>query len=415
MSSLETLSSLQHILISITLGLFVGLQRQWAVSPLGGVRTFSLISFAGTLAALLSDKYGVWPFVTGIVGIITFTVIGNVFHFTEEVRQKKQGLTTEVAMLLMFLIGALVISHPLWIAVTSAGALAIILQAKMELHDFATRLTGKELKSIMQFVLLTVIILPLVPNKTIDPLDVVNPYHVWLMIILIVGLGLAGYIVYKFFGRHAGILLSGILGGLISSTATTVNYAKSSQSDSMAGSGATIIIISWTMIYLRLVVEVFVTAPSFNSVYLPLAIMFLVSVLCSFWLWRNSNNHLSEMPVQENPSEIKVAVYFGIIYSVITFGVAYARQFWNDEALYSIAFISGITDMDAITLSTSNLVKNGKLGEEQGWKLIVIAACANTLFKGFIVGAFGNRVLFKMMLLPLVLTVSTGVALLFIL
>ncbi|MBY0518157.1 MAG: DUF4010 domain-containing protein [Bacteriovoracaceae bacterium] len=416
MSLIESVHPFHQLIISIILGLFVGLQRQWADSPTGGVRTFSLISLLGTLSAFLSQKYGPLSFVIGAMGVITCIAIGNFSRISELQRQTKLGLSTEVSMLVMFVIGILIVEFPIWIAVSSAGALAVILQSKMELHEFATRFTAKELKSIMQFVLLSLIIFPIVPNKTIDTLNVINPHDVWLMVIIIVGVGLAGYIIYKFFGRSAGTLLSGILGGVISSTASTVNYSKRFMlNPALEKSSATIIMIAWTVVYLRLGLEVILVSSRFTSVFLPLFIFFTISSLCSLYFWVNGNNEKSEMPSQDNPSEIKVALIFGVLFSVIIFVVAYVNEHWGKQALFLVAFLSGITDMDAITLSTAKLVETQKIEPVIGTKILIIAASSNTIFKAAMAWLFGGKNLFLKLLVPLLLTIVSGASLIFFL
>lgn len=404
------------LIISLLLGLLVGLQRQWAESPLGGFRTFSLVSVFGTTCALLAEKYGSWLM---LVGFLTTLAIIVSSHLTKNRSLKTEytSLASEFAMLLTFASGAIVYSGPIWLAAAISGIVAVILQAKIELHGLAARFSAKELKAIMQFVLISLVILPIVPNKTFGPLDVFNPHDTWLMVVLIVAISLSGYIIYKFFGERAGVLLSGILGGIISSTATTMNYSRLSKENEYVGliSNALIILIAWSIVYVRLFVEITVVSPSFQAVWFPLITMFLVSMLSTLWVWRSvSRQKPHGMPQQTNPTELKTALTFGIIYSCVLFAVAFAKNYFGQRGLTVVAVLSGITDMDAITLSTARLVETKKVLPAEGWPIIIISLISNTFFKGLLVGSLGGKRFFKIIAVPWAATLLAGILLLII-
>ena len=222
--------------LALLLGLLVGLQREHAASGIAGMRTFPLIALLGTVAAGLAKQFGGWVVAAGFLGIAALIAI----HSPKALRRSTNGgTTTDVTMLLMYAVGALLVTGPIAVAVAIGGAAAVLLQFKPELHGFAKRLGDQDLRAIMQFVLITCIILPLLPQRTIalwpDPpygyLNVFNPFEIWLMVVLIVGMNLGGYILYKFLGQDAGTLFGGILGGAISSTATTVSYARMVRND----------------------------------------------------------------------------------------------------------------------------------------------------------------------------------------
>lgn len=404
-----------QLIIALILGLLVGLQRQWAESPLGGIRTFPLISLFGTVCALLSEQYGVWIIAIGFFGTVAAMIVGHISKKTQASSQEHSGLSTEFAMLLMFTSGVLVRVGPIWLAATIAGILAVILQAKIELHGLASRFTEKEIKAIMQFVLISLVIFPIVPDQPFGPLEVINPHDVWLMVLVIVAISLLGYIIYKFFGEKAGIILGGILGGVISSTATTMSYSKRSQEfTNTIPINAVIVLIAWTTVYVRLFVEVVVVAPSFQAVLIPLCGMFVVSTLSTLWLWRKTKTNHSGMPSQSNPTELKTALTFGILYSVILFAVAFSKKHFGNNGLAVVAALSGITDMDAITLSTSRLVGTGKLLPQEGWPIIIIACMSNVFFKGIIAGFVGGRDFLKSLLVPWFFSLIAGAVILLV-
>ena len=185
-----------------------------------------------------------------------------------------------------------------------------------------------------------------------------NPFEIWLMVVLIVGLSLGGYIVYKFFGRNAGILLGGILGGAISSTATTVSYARGTRDDPSAARSATIVIlIASTVMYVRVLAAVAVVSQAFLlTTILPMAILMLLTMLPALAVWFGIRRQASPMPEQRNPTQLKSAVVFGLMYAGVLLALAAARAYWNGRGLYAVAFLSGLTEMDAITLSTAQPV-----------------------------------------------------------
>ena len=203
-------------------------------------------------------------------------------------------------MLLMFAVGALVVVGPMPVAIAVGGGVAVLLQFKPELHSIAQKLGDEDLRAIMQFVLITCIILPVLPNTelrsrqlppasaAVPQLDVLNPREIWLMVVLIVGLSLGGYIIYKYFGRNAGILLGGILGGAISSTATTVSYARGTRNDPIRRRTAAIVImIASTVMYLRVLVAVAVVSSwdFLQTLLLPMVILMLLTLLPAIVSW----------------------------------------------------------------------------------------------------------------------------------
>ncbi len=402
-----------QLIISLILGLLVGLQRQWAESPLAGIRTFSLIALLGTSCALLADQYGGWMIALGFLGTIAAMIVGHISKRSRTAQQEHSGLVTEFAMLLMFTSGVLVRIGPVWLAVTLAGILAVILQAKIGLHGLASRFIEKEIKAIMQFVLISLVIFPIVPNQTYGPLDVLNPHNIWLMVVLIIAISLAGYIIYKFFGQKAGLLLGGILGGVISSTATTMTYSRRSKELTKAiPQNALLILIAWTVLYVRVFFEITVVAPQFTDAYVPIGVMFSVSILSTIWLWRAADKSHKGMPLQNNPTELKTALTFGLLYSAVLLAVAFSKQYFGSKGLAVVAILSGFTDVDAITLSTARLVETGKLLPSEGWPVIVAAITSNIFFKGMLAGALGGKVLFKTVFISWVSTLVAGLVLL---
>ncbi len=379
-----------HLGIALGLGLLVGLQRERVHTRLAGVRTFPLITVFGTVSALLAQSSGGWILAAAFLGLGGVILVGQIV----ESRQKgaDPGITTEVAMLLMFCVGAYLAYGHSEIAIAVGGGVAVLLQFKGQLHGIVSRLGDNDLKAIMQFALISLVILPVLPSRTYGPYAVLNPRQIWWMVVLIVGISLAGYIAYKLFGGKAGSMFAGLLGGLISSTATTVSYSKLSV---VIGGGfrlsAIVILIASAVVFGRLMIEVVVVAPGFFRMAAPpLALLMLLMGILAAGFWYRWRDESHEMVEQENPSELKPAILFGALYALALLAIAAAKDLFGDRGLYVVAALSGLTDVDAITLSTSQLVNAARLEPSQGWRIIVVAVMSNLVFKASAVAALGH-------------------------
>jgi uncharacterized membrane protein (DUF4010 family) len=369
----------------------VGLQRERASKRLGGLRTFPLVTILGSICAMLAQQYGGWIVAAGFAALTGIIVIGN--YMTPKDGESGHGVTTEIAMLLMYGVGACLIAGYREIAIVIGGGVAVLLQFKVQLHGFASRLGDDDLKAVMQFALISLVIMPFLPNRTYGPYSVLNPRQVWWMVVLIVGISLGGYIVYKFLGSGAGILLGGVLGGTISSTATTVSFARRSKiTPDNSFPAAAVIIIASAVVFVRVLLEMAVVSTALlRAAAAPLLIMFGLLALMSLRLWIRRGNVPVEMPPHGNPSELKPALVFGLLYAGVLFAVAAAEQHFGNRGLYIVAALSGLTDVDATTLSASQLVNAGRIDTDGAWRLVVTALTTNLLFKGASVALLGHR------------------------
>ena len=325
------------------------------------------------------------------------------------------GLTTEVALLLMFGVGAYLMVGIKEVAIAVGGGLAVLLQFKGSLHGIARKLGDDDLKAIMRFVLISLVILPALPNRAFGPYAALNPREIWLMVVLIVGISLAGYIIYKFFGERAGIVMGGVLGGLISSTGhNSQSRQKICQRSSQQPCGCC---CDYDRFYdcvwpgalgNRSGSAILLTncAPADFSVDAPAGCTGRRHVVLG-----PQPTHRS---AQENPSELKSALGFATLYAIVVFAIAAAKEHFGERGLYTVAIFSGLTDMDAITLSTAQLVTSARLDADHGWRVIVLASLANLVFKSLIVIALGQRQL-RLRIVPLfglVLLVGASILLL---
>lgn len=378
--------------IAAGLGLLVGLQKERADSPLAGLRTFALVCLAGAVAAVLGEVTTQWVVVGGLLAIAAMMVAGNMVIMHGQ-GGDDPGQTTEVAVVLTYLIGVLVVAGPREVAIVVGASTAMLLHLREELHTWVDRLSDRDVRAIMQFVVISLVILPVLPDQTYGPYDVINPRQVWWMVVLIVGLNLVGYGAFRLFGARAGTALAGILGGIVSSTATTISYARQTKAADGRDSIAAIIVwIASGVVFVRVMVEIGAVAPEFLPTAAgPLSVMLALFLALTAVRWRSGADP-GESPLEPgNPSELKPAILFGVLYAVVLLVLAAAEDWQGDAGLYGAAFLSGLTDVDAITLSTARLVATESLDPSTGWRVILVGALSNLVFKLGMAAALGTR------------------------
>jgi uncharacterized membrane protein (DUF4010 family) len=276
------------------------------------------------------------------------------------------------------------------------------------------RFSEPDVRAIFNLVLIALVILPVMLNRSYGPYGVLNPFEIWLIVVLIVGISLGGYIAYKFFGARAGTLLGGILGGMISSTATTVSYARRTRhAPEAVGLAAFVITVASTIVFGRVIFEIAVVAPELLSKVAPplVVIMLVMGVLALATYWTRGGE-AEQVPLDKDPAQLTAAVLFGLMYAVILFAVAAGRQWLDDRGLYLVAVISGLTDVDAITLSTAQMIKRGELEVDTGWRMILLGSLSNLVFKGAAVAVLGHRQLLRRVSIVFGIVLACGVLLL---
>jgi uncharacterized membrane protein (DUF4010 family) len=406
---------LHQLGIALGLGLLVGLQRERAASRIAGIRTFPLITGLGVLCGVAAGTFGGWVVAAGLVALAALTVIANAIRSHSP--DTRPGMTTEVAALVMFMVGvALTLGH-LLVAIVTGALVALLLHWKAPLHAFAEKIGPQEFDALMRFILISLVVLPVLPDHGFGPYEILNPRRIWMMVVLIVGISMAGYVAFKLFGARLGTLAAGILGGLISSTATTVSYSRrSADHPDRSPAAAIVIALASTVVFGRVLFEIAVVAPSIlEDTAGPIAAMMGVMILISALLYFGGSAP-SELEIEDEspPSELGAAIAFGLLYAVVLLGVAFAREHLGNRGLYAVAAISGLTDMDAITLSTSELMRTDQLDVVTGWRLILVGSLANLVFKGGIVTVLGHRSLRRRILLAFGSAIAAGLGILFL-
>ena len=399
--------------IALGLGLIVGLQRESAESKIAGVRTCPLVTLLGAVCALLAASAGGWVLAAGLVAVAATTAMGNAARLRLD--PPDPGITTEVALLLMFGVGAYTVLGDRAAAVVLAGTIAVLLHFKAELHGVVGRLGDRELRALMQLVLLALVILPVLPDATFGPFAVFNPREMWLMAVLIVGLSVAGYIAHRFLGATAGIVAGGVLGGLIASPATPVSWSRRTRGHpELSRAAALVILIASAVVYGRVLAEIAAVARPFLRVAAPpiLALFAaMAAAVAGVWLLSRRPREPADFDGQ-HPADLKTAFTFAALYVVVLFAVAYARERAGTRGLYVVSALSGLTDVDAITLSVARLVGSGQIDAAQGWRLVVVGVLSNLVFKGGMAAALGDRRLRRWIVLLFGLQLVAGAAVL---
>jgi uncharacterized membrane protein (DUF4010 family) len=381
---------------ALLIGALIGLEREFIQQKEGepdfvGIRTFSLISLLGAVTAHLSPEFGFTPALIAFVGLIMLTVIGYVGDIVIE--SHRGGVTTEVAVLLTFFLGAMVIWDRPEIAISLAVIIALLLTLKAPLHELARRMDVQDLRYTIEFALVAAVVLPILPNHTIDPLGVVNPSQIWLLVVFVSGIGFVGYVLMKALGTEQGVGLTGLLGGIVSSTATTLNFStRSKESPALSSHFAQAILLASTVMFPRVLIEVLVVnAPLLRIVALPLAAMLLAGLAVVIVLRGQVSDETLEEDIVDlaNPLRLTTAVMFGLVFAVVLVAVRLAEQFLGDTGVYLTSIITGLTDVNAITLSAARLAGRGQLDPHVAGSAIIIAAVVNTFAKAGIALSVG--------------------------
>lgn len=404
-------TALYDLAIALGLGLLVGFERQRKDPDMAGVRTFALITVLGALAAILAREYGNALLVAAIAAVAGLVIMSNLIQLRHG--EADPGITTEIAALLMFGVGVAAGTGYRLVAATVAGSVALLLHWKRPLHALAQHLDEAEVRAGMRLVLIGLVILPILPDRAYGPYDVLNPFQIWLMVVLIVGISLAGYAAYRVFGARSGSLLGGALGGLISSTAATVAYSRRArEAPSAVAAAAVMILVASAVVFVRILFEIAVVAPAqLAALGPPLVVMLVLLAALAGISYRAVKDGLIESGDRKPPSDLRAAIVFGLLYGAVLFAVAAAQDRFGTSGLYIVAGISGLTDMDAITLSTAQLVERGQLETSIGWRVILLAGMANLVFKAIAVAVLATPSLAKRVAGYFLVAIVVGIAL----
>jgi uncharacterized membrane protein (DUF4010 family) len=390
-----TLSLVLTLSVSAAIGLLVGLERERKPSAKAGVRTFTLIALLGSLSALLAEATdSAWTLGAGAVAV-TGALVAAYLQDRESVKDDS-GTTTVMAALAVFFLGAINYYGYRTPAVALGVGITVLLYFKAEIEGFSHKLTAQDLRSMLQFAVLTAVILPLLPDRAFGPYGVLNPFQIWLMVVLVAAVSLSGYVAWRLtLGRH-GLVLTGVLGGLVSSTATTLGYARQVAAGSQTLPAAVLVILLANATKLvRVLFLVGVVAPdALPSALVLLVPALLVSLAGVAWRWKSVDTAPANgEEAFRNPTQLGTALGFGAAYALVLLFSAWANDVLGASGVLALAAASGLTDVDAITLSSMQMLNREALSEEVALTAVAVAVASNLVFKTVMASAAGGPVL----------------------
>ncbi len=417
----EILTLFTGLAIAAGIGFLIGIEREYAgrdqMKPsefFAGIRTFPIISTLGFLLMLLGQEVSMWIYGIGMLGVLAIIVVG----YFNEAKRGDTGSTTEFTAVLTFILGGLVYLHHYELAVATAVLTTFLLALKSTLHRMVARLTHEEIIAILQFIVITVLILPFLPDKNYGPFDALNPHKIWVVVIILVSINFGLYLIGKFVKPGNSLLLAGIIGGMVSSTALTWYVAtRSKKSRGEAIPFAITGIVASSLMFFRILIWLYIfNGDLFRMLALPLLIISASGIGFAYLMNRRhrSQGLKGELPIQ-NPLNLKDALKFALIYSLILILVAFSQEQLGNAGIYLTSAVSGLTDVDAITISLSRLA-----GDEMALGVaalaILIGALSNTVTKYVLCIVAGKRD-FLRAITPgyLLLLFSSSLALLFVL
>ena len=414
----------RNIAIAMLIGALVGIDREKKLAQaggrgIGGIRTFILLGLLGAASACGVEAWNLpWLLPLAVLVVGALVLAGYILHGLE--RRESIGLTTELAALAVFLLGALSASgHP-----DVAGPLGIIVSAvlafKEPLHALVEKIGREDIYAGLKLLIATFIVLPVLPDRAVDPWGAINPYQLWWLVILISSLSLVGYVATRWLGHERGLAITGLTGGLVSSTAVTLTFARRSRE---AATGAVQsralaigILLAWTVMFGRIIVEVAVVNPALlGSVLLPCGAMGLaaIAVAATFHFRTTSMSGpgasaATDLPLK-NPFSLTSAMKFALFFAMVLLVVKGVQHFAPGKGLYLVAVLAGSTDVDAITLSMAGYAKQS--GEELvAVRAITLAALSNTAVKAGLIVALGGAGLRSRALLAAAIILVVGLA-----
>lgn len=384
-------------LVSLAIGLIIGLERGWQVRQLGdnqrvaGMRTYGLVGLLGGVCALLLPTLGTWLPLLGLLAVLMGCTLSI---WLAQRWQGEFGLTSSVAMVLTYLLGLMSVLLSPSEAVACAVLAALLMGLKGKIQQGMLFLSETEFHATLRFLLISLVLLPVLPNQEMGPLNAFNPFQIWLMVVVIAAISFSGHFAVRLLGTRSGLVLTSMLAGLASSTALTLQFARlNKEQPGLERLLATGILLAGATMWLRLLVLVLLIQRDLAlRLAPPLLILGLVVYGFAFWFWRQREATPDEtvQPETRNPLDLATAIKFGLLLALIGFLATLLQSEVGDSGVYLLALVSGITDVDAITLSLSQLTSK-ELTLEVATRGILLAGLVNSLVKGVLALVIGGR------------------------
>ena len=402
----------QHLLVTAAIGLIIGLEREFNThgerAHVGGIRTFTLAAMLGYLSGTVAANSVLWVIPFTILGF--FLLLSVIYYY--QVRQERYGLTSELSMLSTLLLGILVSQGYVKESLAVVVVMTALLSVKEQVHGIVKKITEEEMFAFIKFAVLALLILPILPDKSFGPEGLINSLELGWLVIIVLSISFTGYLLLKFVGQR-GILLTAIIGGLLSSTMVTWVFSERSREkpELSASYGAGIILASSVMFIRAFALAAVFYQPVARLLVIPLSVLLVLNLLTAYRVYR-LQQHNGETPSLNpgNPLDIRNAVVFTLIYTGITFGMYYARQWSGQVGVYLSGAISGIADIDAITISSAKWASADT--EQTGFaaSVIILAILSNTVFKAVLSYIRGSEALGKSVVTGFGIILITGTA-----
>lgn len=393
------ISLIQTFLISLAIGALIGIEREHrhiGKPQSSGLRTFILMSLFGTLSAVIADSYSYNIILAaaflGVIVLISLGYLATVYV------ERNIGLVNEVALIITFLLGVMCyIKEFQYFSVILAILVTTLLATKRVTHGFAQKIKDVEVLDTLKFAIIAFVILPMLPNSEINLYGDVtlNPYQVWLMVVLIAGIGFVGYVLMRLFGPEKGIGITGMIGGLVSSTAVTTTMAgKVKENNSLLEVCLFATIIASAVMFMRILVIVAIINSSLLShILIPLLAMALTGAVLAYIIWRKRGESKAETAEIEltSPFTLTPALKFGIFFAVVIIAAKLANAYFGETGVYAAGIFSGLAEVDAITLTMADISGKQIITANTAAIAITLAAMSNTIVKFAIAYLFGTR------------------------
>jgi uncharacterized membrane protein (DUF4010 family) len=403
-----------NLAVALLLGAIIGLERGWDAREqksgerIAGIRTFSLIGLLGGISAVLAQEITAWAFPVLLLSVVAMAIVG----YSERLDHIRNfSITGMVGMVLTFCFGAIAVAVDPVMATTAAVITAIILDNKEEIHGWVHKLKAHELDAGLKLLVISVVMLPLLPNEPMGPGGVLNPREIWWMVVMIASISFVGYFAMRMAGTSKGILFTSLFAGLSSSTALTLHFARQAdQHPALSAQFATGILIACGTMFPRILVYCFViNRELLPSLIWPVVVMAMLLYAPAILIWRRNSgtSQVSQPTLNQNPLDLKSALVFGILLTAILLLGDFLKNWLGDTGIYMLAATSGIADVDAITLSLTRMSNNG-LAMDAAVMGIVIAAATNNLVKSGMAWVIGNRQTGLYVAGPMLLSLGAG-------
>ncbi|EOV1172736.1 MgtC/SapB family protein [Vibrio fluvialis] len=410
-----------NLLVALLLGAIVGTQRGWVArnnvegSRVAGIRTFSLVGLYGGLSAILAAHYS--PLLLGFA-LLALVVLASIAFVLKQRKSQDISITGVVSLLVTFVLGSLAVSGEPVLAAAAAVITAVVLDNKKELHEALQKLQEYELDAALRLMLISVVMLPLLPNQSYGPWQALNPYEIWWMVVLIASISFLGYFAIKIGGAKRGVLFTSVFAGFSSSTALTLQFSNLSRDQpTISPLLASGILLCCGTMFPRLLIVASLINTELTPILWPVIIVMMIGLYIPAWfIWRSTDVDFNEdqSANHKNPLALQSALWFGLILAIIML-LAHALSDWFGQAgTLALSAVSGITDVDAITLALGRQSTHS-LDAYTAAMGIIIAASVNTLVKMGMVISIGDRGLWVRVAPAMVLSVVAGAVTLLIL